>query len=117
VSGPFLHDPFSRGVGHWVERHNCYALQEAQTEWQSPETWRVGELFATDRAVRRRARRGLSRTLPARPLLRFLYQYVCQFDFLDGRAGLDFCLLMAGYEGLIVLKRRELEHEARGRKL
>lgn len=114
---PFLHYPFSRGVGDWVERHNRYALQEARKEWQSAETWRFGELFATDRAVRRRARRGLSRTLPARPLLRFMYQYVCQFGFLDGRAGLDFCLLMAAYEGLIVLKRRELEHAAQGRKL
>lgn len=111
---PFLHYPFSRGVGEWVERHNRYALREAQQEWESSAPWTVRELFAGDRADRRRARRSLSRSLPGRPLLRFLYQYVWQLGALDGRAGLEFCLMMAAYEGLIVLKRRELESVARG---
>jgi glycosyltransferase involved in cell wall biosynthesis len=111
---PFEHYPFSRGIGDWTERHNRYAEKEARREWESAETWTVGELFARDRAVRRRARRSLSRTLPGRPMLRFLYQYVGQLGFLDGRAGLEFCLLMAAYEGLIVLKRRELQQLSQG---
>lgn len=106
---PFLHDPFSRGIGDWVERHNRYALLEARQECASRACWRWRDLVSTDRAVRRRARRELSRRLPCRPALRFLYQYIGQLGFLDGRAGLEFCLLMAAYEGLIVLKRRELE--------
>jgi len=111
---PFLHYPFSRGIGDWVERHNRYAGKEARREWEAGERWSVRELFARDRAIRRRARRSLSRTLPGRPLLRFLYQYVGQLGFLDGRAGLEFCLLMAAYEGLIVMKRRELEQLSDG---
>jgi hypothetical protein len=39
---------------------------------------------------------------------------VVKLGFLDGRAGLVFCSLMAYYEWLIVLKRRELEIRARG---
>ncbi len=33
----------------------------------------------------------------------------CKEQFLDGRVGLDFSILMAVYEGMIVLKRREIE--------
>ncbi len=50
-----------------------------------------------------------SRRMPCRSLLRFLYQYVMKGGFLDGRAGLTFSWLMAVYEGLIVLQRREME--------
>lgn len=117
LNEPFLHYPFSRGIGDWVERHNRYALQEARLECESGAIWRFADLFAADRAVRRHARRALSRQLPGRPLLRFLYQYLGQLGFLDGRAGLEFCLLMAAYEGLIVLKRQELEYAAQGVKL
>lgn len=113
---PFLHYPFSRGIGDWVERHSRYALAEARLECEDRGNGRFADLFAGDRAVRRRARRELGRRLPGRPLLRFLYQYIGQLGFLDGRAGLEFCLLMAAYEGLIVLNRQELEHEALGLK-
>ena len=39
--------------------------------------------------------------------------YVVRRGFLDGRAGLTYCRLLAIYEYLIVLKTRELEAEGR----
>jgi len=66
-------------------------------------------LVSRDTAVRRRSLRDLSRAIPLRPLLRFGYQFIWKRGFLDGRAGLTFSLLMAFYEYLIVIKKREIE--------
>ena len=58
-------------------------------------------------ALRRRLRR-LSLALPFRPLLRFLYVYLWQRGFLDGRAGYYFARLHGTYEFLCVAKTYEL---------
>src|SRR5947208_2858659 len=54
------------------------------------------------------ARQSLSRQLPFRPLLRFLYVYVWQKGFLDGAEGYYFAQLHGFYEFLSVAKTREL---------
>ena len=108
---PFLHFAFSRGIGDWVTRHVRYADREARLELADESDrppLRLRSLLSRDRSRRREAQRTLSRRMPGRPLLRFAYQYVLKLGFLDGSAGLTFALLMAGYEGLIVLRRREL---------
>jgi hypothetical protein len=46
--------------------------------------------------------------MPFRPALRFLYSYVLKQGFLDGRAGLMFCRLLATYEMLNTFKAFEL---------
>jgi hypothetical protein len=51
----------------------------------------------------------MSRRLPFRPTLRFLYSYVWKLGFLDGREGFIFCRLLAMYEFLSVAKRVEME--------
>jgi hypothetical protein len=51
---------------------------------------------------------------PLRPLVRFLVWYVLRRGFLDGRAGLSFCVLMAYYEFVIGAKVRELERGTTG---
>lgn len=109
IGEPFLHYPFSRGIGDWVDRHNRYASREAELELAEQTRWRFRDVLSGDRAVRRRTLRRISRTLPGRPFLRFGYQYLWKMGFLEGRAGLAFSLLMAWYEGLIVLKREEIE--------
>ena len=48
------------------------------------------------------------RHLPCRPFLRFLYLYVWQRGFLDGREGYYFARLHALYEFLSVTKTFEL---------
>ena len=55
----------------------------------------------------------LSQRLPFRPLLRFLYIYVWQKGFLDGREGFYFARLHAFYEFLSVAKTYELTKHSR----
>lgn len=65
-------------------------------------------LWSRDQTRRRRTLKELAYRLPFRPTLRFLYMYLLRGGFLDGRAGLTYCRLLAIYEYLIVLKTREL---------
>ncbi|MCA9140790.1 MAG: hypothetical protein KDB00_28655, partial [Planctomycetales bacterium] len=65
-----------------------------------------------DKSRRRQALRHLSRKLPARGTLRFVYQYVIKRGFLDGPAGYRFCKMMACYESMIVV--RKLEPKPKG---
>ena len=108
IHEPFLHFPFSKGLADWIERHNRYSTREAILEQQAQGQVRWGDLLQMDRARRRAALRNLSRRLPFRPALRFLYQFVWKMGFLDGWAGYRFSRLMAMYEGWIAAKRREL---------
>ncbi len=109
IHEPFLHYPFSRGLAHWIARHNAYSTREAELEARSTLQWSWREILWSRAPKRRMALRNLARELPFRPFLRFFYQYFWKRGFLDGRAGVDFSLLMAVYEGMIVLKRREIE--------
>ncbi len=108
IREPFLHYPFSRGIGEWVDRHNRYATREAELELQQDNAWAWRDILCRDAGVRRRTMRAASRHMPLRPVLRFGYQYVWKCGFLEGRAGLAFSAMMAAYEGLIVLKRWEM---------
>jgi hypothetical protein len=58
---------------------------------------------------RRRKLKNLSRFLPFRPTLRFLYSYLWKGGFLDGKPGYVFCRLLAMYEYLSVAKYYELK--------
>ena len=82
--------------------------------WRLAKAGREVVLFDRDRATRRRSLRALSRRLPGRPFLRFAYQFFFRGGFLEGRSGLAFSLLMAWYEGLIVVKRWELDRVQQG---
>ena len=108
IDEPLLHYAFSKGIADWVERHNRYSTDEAehalQTSTQSVE-WEA--LVGGDAQERRRALKDLSYRLPFRPLLRFLYVYLGRVGFLDGRPGFDYAMLLAFYEYMIGLKRRE----------
>lgn len=105
----FLHDNFSKGIAEWLERHNRYSTYEARETLKAlrerPVRW--GNLLARDAATRRRELKNLSFRMPGRPLLKFLYMYLAKGGFLDGRAGLTYCVLQAIYEYQICLKVRE----------
>jgi glycosyltransferase involved in cell wall biosynthesis len=116
VSGYLDHFPFSKGIGHWVDRHNGYSKFEAE---QIMRNRQVGEIFswvkaftAKDFHKRRYHQKELFYRLPFRPLVKFLLLYVVKRGFLDGRAGLTYALLQSIYEYFIVLKVRELESAA-----
>jgi glycosyltransferase involved in cell wall biosynthesis len=94
----YLHDLSSGGESEWLERHRRYARAEARHLVDRNATSGWQEIFSSDRLQRRRALKRLSYLLPARPLLRFVYQYILRGGFLDGRAGLHYCRLLSRYE-------------------
>jgi len=113
LTGYLDHFPFSKGFGHWINRHNSYSSFEAQ---QILANRAGGEKFSLLQAVvaadfhrRRFHQKELFYRLPARPLVKFLLLYVAKRGFLDGWAGLTYAALQAIYEYFIVLKTQELE--------
>jgi glycosyltransferase involved in cell wall biosynthesis len=116
VEGYLDHYPFSKGLTHWIARHNGYSSLEAQ---QILLNRAQGEPFSLRKAflerdfhARRFHQKELFYRLPARPLVKFLLLYVLKRGFLDGRAGFTYAVLQSFYEYLIVLKTRELERAA-----
>ena len=95
----------------FVEKHNRYSNWEARVALAEERT--ENELQSARVAQRRRLKR-LAQRLPFRPSLRFLYVYIWQRGFLDGREGFYFARLHAFYEFLSVAKTRELK---KGQKL
>jgi hypothetical protein len=92
-------------VETFVEKHNRYSNWEARVALDP--SARNSSLQDRSAAVRRRLKR-LACFLPFRPLLRFLYIYVWQRGFLDGREGFYFARLHAFYEFLTLAKTFEL---------
>jgi glycosyltransferase involved in cell wall biosynthesis len=91
----------------FVEKHNRYSNWEARV---AADRFLAGTSggFRTVPVGRRRKLKLLSHRLPFRPLLRFLYIYIWQKGFLDGREGYYFARLHAIYEFLSVAKTYEL---------
>jgi glycosyltransferase involved in cell wall biosynthesis len=91
----------------FVEKHNRYSNWEARVSADR----RLSSSASAIRSgpvERRRKLKLLSQRLPCRPLLRFLYIYIWQKGFLDGREGYYFARLHALYEFLSVAKTYEL---------
>ncbi|MEK6749681.1 MAG: glycosyltransferase family 2 protein [Pseudomonadota bacterium] len=111
LSEPFDHHPFSKGMRHWLDKHNSYSSMEATLVLAS----RRGSVpfsvrrafFCSDFNVRRFHQKELFYRLPLRPAIKFCIIYFLRRGFLDGRAGLTYALLQSFYEYMIVLKTRE----------
>lgn len=116
LTGMLIHYNFSKGISEWIDKHNRYSQLEAQEGMKLIHRRAADEprIFAADPARRRRALKNLSFRLPWRPLIKFLYFYVWQRGWMDGKAGFAYCVLQAFYEYMIVLKMRELERHRRG---
>ena len=112
--GHLDHHPFNKGFAEWMAKHNRYSTMEALLFEQSRSTPVSGSIFARDPVLRRKAMKDRVYRMPARPLLVFMALYVVRGGFLEGRAGLTFCLLRAWYEFMINVKRRELRQRAAG---
>ena len=99
----------------FVEKHNRYSNWEARvaTEGQLAGS---GENLAHEHVDLKRKLKRLSQRLPFRPLLRFLYIYIWQKGFLDGRDGYYFARLHAVYEFLSVAKTYELRRRSEAAK-
>ena len=104
-----LHFPFNKGINHWIDKHNRYSSMEADLVFRKRSScWHFADLFRKDPVIRRKNLKALMFTLPGRPLLMFLGRYFVCGGFLDGWAGLTFCILKTYYEYMIDCKIREL---------
>jgi glycosyltransferase involved in cell wall biosynthesis len=93
-------------VDVFVEKHNRYSNWEAALEAQNSS--QAGEHLQLGATKIRRRLKNLSRKLPFRPTLRFLYVYLVEGGILDGREGYYFSRLHGFYEFLAVSKTYEL---------
>jgi len=91
----------------FIEKHNRYSNWEARVS-ADRQLAGSGAHISSGEVERRRNLKQFSQRLPFRPLLRFLYIYVWQKGFLDGREGYYFARLHALYELLSVAKTYEL---------
>lgn len=96
----------------FVEKHNRYSNWEARVSADRSLRGSAAQIRSGP-VERRRKLKLLSQRLPFRPLLRFLYIYLWQKGFLDGREGYYFARLHAVYEFLSVAKTYELTKTTR----
>lgn len=110
LAADFDHYPFSKGLDHWIAKHNQYSRMEAQLiaarGVQQP-SWRTA-LWGADFNERRVHQKALFYRMPARPVIKFIYMMVVRRAFLDGWPGIRYALLQSIYEYFIVLKTKEL---------
>lgn len=111
ISGYLDHYPFSKGISHWLDRHNKYSSFEAQ---QITENRNNNEPFSLQKAFfgkdfhqKRFHQKELFYRLPGRPLIKFLVLYGLKRGFLDGAPGFTYAALQSIYEYMIVLKEQE----------
>jgi len=95
----------------FVEKHNRYSNWEARVSAERKLAGSNAQI-SSNAVGRRRKLKEFSQHLPFRPLLRFLYIYVWQKGFLDGREGYYFARLHAVYEFLSVAKTYDLTRAA-----
>ena len=110
------HFPFSKGMAHWLEKHNTYSTMEARLIASGMDSRGVSlraALFEKDFHARRVAQKAFFYRMPARPLIKWCYMMFVRGAILDGRAGLAYSNLQATYEYMIVLKTREINDVAR----
>lgn len=93
----------------FMEKHNRYSNWEAAVQFRKLHT---ASAAIGAELSRRRKLKDMSRALPFRPTLRFLYSYLWKGGILDGQPGYVFCRLLAIYEYLSVAKYIEMKrHE------
>jgi glycosyltransferase involved in cell wall biosynthesis len=114
---PLDHFPFSKGMTHWIAKHNAYSIMEAELIVRGhgllQPSWHTA-LRDPDFHTRRLHQKAIFYRLPARPLLKWLYLVMVRGSFLDGWAGMTYATLQAIYEYFIVLKVDELKRRSRG---
>ena len=96
----------------FVEKHNRYSNWEARVALDRHLSGSGGTLQKGSVSLRRTLKQ-LSHRLPCRGVLRFLFVYVWQRGFLDGREGFYFARLHGFYEFLSAAKTYEMKKAAR----
>lgn len=116
----FKHYPFSKGIRHWLNKHNGYSTMEAQ-RWIEENngnmkfSW-TKALFGGSLQERRYHQKGLFYKIPGRPVIKWLYIVFARRAFLDGKPGIMYATLQSIYEYFIVIKTREILAEQKIRR-
>jgi len=117
LHAPLEHFAFSKGLSHWVTKHNDYSTREAMLLASGDATREASlrqALFATNFHERRVAQKALFYRLPARPLIKWVYMMFVRGAILDGHAGVMYATLHSFYEYLIEVKCREIHRQRNG---
>jgi glycosyltransferase involved in cell wall biosynthesis len=118
LRSPFDHLAFSKGISHWVAKHNVYSSKEAELLANGDVTHAASlyeALFARNFHERRVAQKAIFYRLPGRPLIKWCYMIFVRGALLDGYAGVMYATLQSFYEYLIEVKRRELLRQREGK--
>ena len=105
------HYPFSKGIAHWIAKHNTYSTMEAELIFRQQGLRHPNlrtALAGSDFHARRLHQKALFYRLPGRPLIKWCYMMFLRGAVLDGAAGITYATLQCIYEYMIVLKTREL---------
>ncbi|MBT3470881.1 MAG: glycosyltransferase family 2 protein [Opitutae bacterium] len=92
----------------FIEKHNRYSNWEARVALEKKSA-QANQPLQNKTVNMRRKIKGYVNKLPFRPILRFLYVYIWQKGFLDGREGYYFARLHSTYEFLTIAKTAELK--------
>jgi glycosyltransferase involved in cell wall biosynthesis len=109
----YLHDISDANPADWEAKHRRYAREEAEEVVRHSDSFgqTLRQAVTGSGLERRRALKHLSYFLPARPFLRFVYQYLLRGGFLDGTGAWRYCRLMARYEGFTTAELRRLRSD------
>ena len=120
LTQPFDHLPFSKGITHWVAKHNHYSTREAEL-LANRDFLRDASLhqalFGPDFHARRIAQKAIFYQLPGRPIIKWFYMMFFRGAILDGHAGVMYATLQSIYEYLIEIKCREVLRRRSGKTL
>lgn len=117
LSAPLDHMAFSKGLAHWVTKHNQYSTAEAEllaTGDAVRDASFKDALFASNFHDRRAAQKAIFYRMPARPALKWIYMMFVRGAVLDGAAGVMYATLQSFYEYLIEVKSREILRRRKG---
>jgi glycosyltransferase involved in cell wall biosynthesis len=112
------HFAFSKGISHWVAKHNAYSTKEAELLANGKATEGASlrrALFAPNFHERRVAQKAIFYRMPARTAIKWCYMMFVRGALLDGSAGVMYATLQSFYEYLIEAKYREIVRRRQGK--
>lgn len=118
LHSPLDHFAFSKGISHWVAKHNLYSDQEARLLANGDATRGASlrrAFFAPNFHERRVAQKAIFYKIPGRPLIKWCYMMFVRGALLDGGPGIMYATLLSYYEYLIEVKCRELIRREQGK--
>ena len=112
LNHPIDHYPFSKGIAHWIDKHNRYSTMEALLSGPSNANSLREALFGPTFQARRSAQKAIFMRMPARPILKWFYMMFWRGAVLDGMPGIRYAALQCIYEYFIVLKQAEARQQS-----